>query len=553
MIKRLVIHNYALIEQLEIDFTQGLSVITGETGAGKSIILGALSLILGQRVDTKVVTDASAKTVVEGTFDITRYNLQPFFEEHDLEYDAADCIIRREVTPAGKSRAFINDTPVTLSQLKLLADSLIDIHSQHQNLLLADAAFQLRMLDVVAHNTDALTAYQGVHRQYLATERELSNMRKRYADARNDEDYLRFQYSQLCDARLVAGEQEELESEQELLTHAEDIKGELCTLAEMLDNDEVGVVRTVGNVLSRVRSLLNFYPEAGQLVERLNSVHIELKDMEDTLSRWNEDLAINPERLAWVEERLDTIYTLQQKHRVSSVDELISLRDKLAEQIAAIDNSDEEIQRLEKELKTIGSEREKAARLLTQSRAQQADVLATKLVDDLALLGMPHVRIAIELLPCPFYMMGAEQVVIKFSANKNQPLQPIADVASGGEISRVMLSLKSLVADAMSLPTIIFDEIDTGVSGDIAARMGGIMKRMSQYMQVIAITHLPQVAATGNKHYRVYKDSSGDYTRTHLQSLNDNERIEEIARMLSGTTLTQAALNNAQALLDSQQ
>lgn len=553
MIKRLVINNYALIESLEIDFASGFSVITGETGAGKSIILGALSLILGQRVDSKVVTDSAAKTVVEGVFDISQYDLQAFFEEHDLEYDATDCIVRREISPAGKSRAFINDTPVTIAQLKTLSDRLIDIHSQHQNLLLADSNFQMRMLDVVADNGEALAAYQACHREYLERERRLEDTRRALAGAAADEDYMRFQYGQLADARLVAGEQEELEAEQERLTHAEDIKERLCEITATLDNEEVGALRGIGTVIARMNSLRSYFSDAEQVAERLDSVHIELKDLYATFVEWNDDLSVNPERLSWVEQRLDTIYTLQQKHHVRSVAELIALRDNLAERLSAIDNSDEELHRMERELKEAGEARDKAARHLTERRATQAGKLAAHLVEDLTSLGMPHVRIAIELVPCPHYMMGAEQVVIKFSANKNQPLQPIAEVASGGEISRVMLSLKSLVADSMSLSSIIFDEIDTGVSGDIAARMGGIMKRMSRYMQVIAITHLPQVAATGDRHYRVYKDDSGEATRTHLQLLSSEEREEELARMLSGTTLTEAALNNARALLASQQ
>ena len=553
MIKRLVIRNYALIDSLDIDFAQGFSVITGETGAGKSIILGALSLILGQRVDTKVVTDTTQKTVVEGTFDIANYQLAPFFEENDLEYDAHECIIRREISPSGKSRAFVNDTPVTIAQLKELGDSLIDIHSQHQNLLLADRTFQLRLVDVMACNKAQLNAYQAAHERYTQLSQVLADAHKRLENARADEDYIRFQYTQLSDAQLCDGEQEELEAEQERLTHAGDIKELLYEINTLLQGDEGGILPALNTVVSRTRSLQNYFPEAQQAVERLESSYIELKDLNGTFEDWNEGLSIDPDRLAWVESRLDTLYTLQQKHHVGTIGELIAIRDNYSLMLQGIDNSDTEIAALEEELRQAEAERHQYAEALTATRKAQASPLAQRLTEELQPLGMPHVRISIDIEPCPFYKMGAEQVVIRFSANKNQALQPVAEVASGGEISRLMLCIKSLVADAMSLPTIIFDEIDTGVSGDIASRMGSIMKRMSKYMQVLAITHLPQVAAIGDRQYQVYKDNSGETTRTHLSLLNNEERVEELARMLSGTTLTEAALNNARVLLATQE
>lgn len=553
MIKKLIIRNYALIESLDIDFSQGFSVITGETGAGKSIILGALSLILGQRVDTKVVTDASVKTLVEGSFDIAPYDLQDFFDENDIEYDATDCIIRREISPTGKSRAFINDTPVTVALLKQLGDRLIDIHSQHQNLLLADSAFQLRLVDVLAHNNQELTAYQTAYDEYQRLVRELAEARRRVSDANAEEDYIRFQYSQLFDAQLVAGEQEELEQEREILAHAGDIKDILYEANARMQGEEKGVLSALNAVLSRVRSLQNIYPEAGAIIERMQSAYIELKDIDATLCDWNDNLSVEPERLAWIEERLSTLYMLKQKHHVATVEELIALRDDYALKLNSIDNSEAEISALELGVQLAQSHCKACAEVLTQTRAGQAPLLAARLTEELRPLGMPHVQIAVDIEPCDFYRMGAEQVVIRFSANKNHPLLPVAEIASGGEISRLMLCIKSLMADVLALPTIIFDEIDTGVSGDIAARMGGIMKNMSQYMQVIAITHLPQVAATGSTHYKVYKDNSGDTTHTQLLRLNDNERIDEIARMLSGTTLTDAALNNARALLTLQE
>ena len=552
MIRKLVIRNYALIDSLDIDFAQGFSVITGETGAGKSIILGALSLILGQRVDTKVVTDTAVKTLVEGTFDVATYHLKPFFEENDLEYDD-ECIIRREIAPSGKSRAFINDTPVTVAQLKQLGDQLIDIHSQHQNLLLADSGFQLRMVDVLAHNTQELRAYQEAHQRCVTLAAELETARRQLADAHADEDYIRFQYAQLQEARLIAGEQEDLELEQERLTHAGDIKETLYEITSLLEGNDMSVLAALNTMLSRARSLHSYFPDAQQAIERLDSAYIDLKDLNATFADWNESLVVDPERLAWVEERLDTIFTLQQKHRVKSVDELIALRDEYAAKLDSIDNSDADIEKIERQLAEAERERETKAKELTATRISSARNLSSLLVEELRPLGMPHVQIVVDVEPCNYYKMGAEQVVIRFSANKNQALQPVSDVASGGEISRLMLCIKSLVADALSLPTIIFDEIDTGVSGDIAARMGAIMRRMSQYMQVIAITHLPQVAAIGNHQYRVYKDNSGESTHTHLVQLNEEERVEEVARMLSGTTLTEAALNNARVLLASQE
>lgn len=553
MIKKLVIRNYALIDNLEIDFSSGFTVITGETGAGKSIILGALSLILGQRVDTKVVTDKTAKTVVEGTFDISNYDLEPLFLEYDIDYDATDCIIRREISPAGKSRAFVNDTPVTVVQLKCLGDRLIDIHSQHQNLLLADGGFQLRLVDVMAHNAQQLADYQQAHKRYEQLARKLADAQKQMSEAKADEDYIRFQYSQLYDARLVDGEQEELELEQERLTHVGDIKELLYEVGSLLAGDDAGVIRALNTVLSRTRQLSGFFPEAEQLASRIESTYIDLKDVNATFEQWDESLAVDPERLSWVEERLDTIYTLQQKHRVKSVAELIALRDDYERKLSGIDGGDMMVEKIEKELNTARKERAELALILSQSRRKEVEQLASSLVDLLSPLGMPHAQLSVDLIPCDYYQMGAEQVEIRFSANKNQPLHPVSDVASGGEISRLMLCIKSLVADALALPTIIFDEIDTGVSGDIAARMGAIMKQMSQYMQVIAITHLPQVAATGNYQFKVYKDNSGDTSQTHLVPLCTEERIEEIARMLSGTTLTEAALNNARVLLSSQE
>ncbi len=552
MIKKLVIRNYALIDALEIDFTKGFSVITGETGAGKSIILGALSLILGQRIDTKVVTDTSQKTIVEGTFDISSYQLQDFFQENELEYDDTDCIMRREIMPSGKSRAFINDSPVTVAIMKCLGDRLIDIHSQHQNLLLADSRFQLQLVDVLAHNEAEKKAYQQAYRNYLQLTHALEEMCARQDKERADEDYIRFQYNQLDEAHLVDGEQEELEAEQERLTHAGEIKERLCEITSLLEGEENGILDNLKAVFMRSNTLLNFFPEAESVAQRVESALIELKDLDATFVEWNDTLAIDPERLEWVERRLDTLYVLQQKHHVRSVAELINIREEFAKRLLSIDNSDNHIEQLQQEVEASRKMMLRCADILTATRVRQAPLMAERLTNAVRPLGMPHVQVAVDVESHSCGEMGAEQVVIRFSANKNQPLQPVAEIASGGEISRLMLCVKSLVADAIALPTIIFDEIDTGVSGDIASRMGYIMKEMSQYMQVIAITHLPQVAALGSTHYRVYKDNSGDSTRTYLTKLKAEQRIEEVARMLSGTTLTDAALNNARVLLDIQ-
>lgn len=550
MIKKLVIRNYALIDSLEIDFARGFSVITGETGAGKSIILGALSLILGQRADARVVTDTSVKTVVEGTFDLSRYDLRAFFEENDLEYDATDCMLRREISPSGKSRAFINDTPVAIAQLKSLGERLIDIHSQHQNLLLADSRFQLKLVDVLAHNAQEADAYRQAYKKLCELKRRYAQTKREQDAARADEDYWRFQWSQLEEVRLIDGEQEELETEQERLSHAGEIKEKLYEIGALLNSEDNGMLNLLKALLSRMRSLQEYFAEAESLTGRTESAYIELKDIDGTLADWNDRLAVDPERLTAVQERLDVLYTLQQKHRVKSVAELIALRDDFAAKLSCIDNSDALLEALCRDIDVAQQEVESCAAQLTATRKAQAPLLADKLMNEVRPLGMPHVQVEVCLEPHAYDETGAEQVVIRFSANKNQALQPVADVASGGEISRLMLCVKSLVADALALPTIVFDEIDTGVSGDTAARMGRIMQRMSRYMQVVAITHLPQVAAIGDNHYRVYKDSSGDATRTHLVSLSESEREEEIARMLSGTTLTEAALNNARALLD---
>lgn len=551
MIKKLSVSNYTLIDELHIDFSAGFSVITGETGAGKSIILGALSLILGQRADLKSLRRSDEKAVIEGVFDIASYHLRDFFDENELDYDEGECILRREILPSGKSRAFINDTPVSLAQLKALGEQLIDIHSQHQNMLLADPRFQLRVVDTMAGDAALLADYREHYRRWRERLQAYTRLQEENRSGREEEDYLRYQLTQLDEAHLQEGEQEELEAELQTLQHAEEIKNELAVLQEFLHAEETGVVSLLNATLSRMRALSRLYPEVDEWAGRLESDYIDLKDIASTVDRSQENLNMDPERLAWVENRLDTYYSLQQKHRLASAAELLALRDSFAERLARIENYDEELATLKHEVDEAESQVRDLAERLTRVRRQSAADISHTLTERVKPLGMPHLQFEIEVSPRPqFDETGGDAIRFLFSANKNQPLQPVSEVASGGEISRLMLSLKALVAHAMALPTIVFDEVDTGVSGEIADKMARIMREMSRCMQVISITHLPQVAAWGQTHYRVYKSDTATATATHLVRLTDSERIEEIARMLSGSSLTAAALDNARELLN---
>lgn len=551
MIKKLSVSNYTLIDELHIDFSAGFSVITGETGAGKSIILGALSLILGQRADLKSLRRSDEKAVIEGGFDIASYHLRDFFDENELDYDEGECILRREILPSGKSRAFINDTPVSLAQLKTLGEQLIDIHSQHQNMLLADSRFQLRVVDTMAGDAALLADYREHYRRWRERLQAYTRLQEENRSGREEEDYLRYQLAQLDEAHLQEGEQEELEAELQTLQHAEEIKNELAVLQEFLHAEETGVVSLLNATLSRMRALSRLYPEVDEWAGRLESDYIDLKDIASTVDRSQENLNMDPERLAWVENRLDTYYSLQQKHRLASAAELLALRDSFAERLTRIENYDEELAALKHEVDEAESQVRNLAEQLTRVRRQSAANISSTLTERVKPLGMPHLQFEIEVSPRPqFDETGGDAIRFLFSANKNQPLQPVSEVASGGEISRLMLSLKALVAHAMALPTIVFDEVDTGVSGEIADKMARIMREMSRCMQVISITHLPQVAAWGQTHYRVYKSDTATATATHLVRLTDSERVEEIARMLSGSSLTAAALDNARELLN---
>lgn len=552
MIQRLFIRNYALIDSLEIDFRPGFTVLTGETGAGKSIILGALSLILGQRADSKAIKDAAQKTVIEGTFDVSAYEMRSFFEENDLDYEPSGiCILRRELSPAGKSRAFVNDTPVSLTVLKELGEQLIDIHSQHQNLLLGDNRFQLRMIDIWAGDESLLSQYRTEYKRYCDLRDSLDRLRRASEENRKEEDYLRFQYDQLCEARLQPGEQSLLEDEQEMLTHAGEIKNALYSVAQYLGGDEGGALLQMKECQSVLRSLLRIYPAVEPLSERIESAYIEMKDILGEIEDRQETVSVDPIRLQEVESRLDLIYGLQQKHHVSTIDELLSLQADLQQRLEAIDHSDEQITELQRKL----SEQEKSlhtlAERLSAARHEASVGFTEKLIERARPLGMPHLRFEVEWKSKEgFDADGTESVRYLFSANKNRPMESVADIASGGEISRLMLTIKSLAADAAALPTIIFDEIDTGVSGEIADKMGEIMAGMAHYMQVVAITHLPQVASRGEYHYRIYKNDEGETTQTCIEPLDNTRRAEEIARMLSGTQLTEAALKNARELLN---
>lgn len=554
MLQSIHIQNYALIESLDIDFHSGFSVITGETGAGKSIILGAIGLLVGQRADSKAIKTGASKCVVEAHFNISTYQLEDFFNENDLEYDGEECILRREVHASGKSRAFINDTPASLVQMKALGEKLIDVHSQHQNLLLNHEDFQLNVLDILANSREALQTYKSLYNSYKQTARELNTLIEEAEKNRQDEEYIRFQVQQLEDAHLQAGEQEELEQELEMLTHAEDIKSSLFKVNQLMDEGEMNLVSLSKEAMQVLQSISRVYAPASEWSNRLESCYLELKDMAHEIAYASDDIEFNPTRLDYVNERLNLIYTLQQKHQLSSVEELLELAGKLNEKLDAITSSDDHIQELTQKKDLLYQQVLSQAEILTRMRTEASKEIEAQMQAYLIPLGMPNVRFAVELFPRKEPdASGMDNVSFLFSANKNGTLQQVASIASGGEIARVMLSLKAMIAGAVKLPTIIFDEIDTGVSGSIAEKMALIMQEMGQAdRQVISITHLPQIAARGAHHYKVYKEDTEVGTNSHIRILNEEERINEIAHMLSGATLTEAALNNAKALLNNE-
>ena len=554
MLQSIHIQNYALIESLDIDFHSGFSVITGETGAGKSIILGAISLLVGQRADIKAIKTGANKCIVEARFNISSYQLEAFFEEHDLEYEDGECILRRELLASGKSRAFINDTPASLAQMKALGEKLIDVHSQHQNLLLNHEDFQLSVIDILANDEEQLTAYKALYQDYKRTSRELAQLIEQAEKSRQDEDYISFQVNQLEEANLQSGEQEELEQEAETLSHAEDIKANLYKVDQLMASDDTTLLSVTKDCMQALQGISRVFAPAQEWIDRLESCYIELKDLANDVSSAGEDVEYNPTRLEFVNDRLNLIYTLQQKHHVSSVDELISIAKELRTQLDAITSSDDRIQELTRRKEDLYNKVKASARLLTDMRTIAAQEIEKQMQAYLVPLGMPNVRFAVELNPRKEPDgTGMDYVNFLFSANKNGTLQQVASIASGGEIARVMLSLKAMIAGAVKLPTIIFDEIDTGVSGSIAEKMAFIMQEMGQAdRQVISITHLPQIAARGAHHYKVYKEDTETGTNSHIRPLTHEERINEIANMLSGATLTEAALNNAKALLNNE-
>lgn len=550
MLRSLHVKNYALIDELHIDFEAGFSVITGETGAGKSIILGAINLLLGQRADVKTIRVGEDKCVLEAVFSIKNYNFKPFFDENNIDYDD-ECILRREIKTSGKSRAFINDTPVSIGILKELGEQLIDIHSQHQNLLLNEEGFQLNVLDLISGNATLLGEYQEAYRAWKEKQKELKSLQELAEQNKADEDYIRFQLDQFAEASLKKGEKEELEQESEMLENAEDIKSSLFKLNQLLDADEVGLLSVMREVTQELSNLSSVYASAEDLAKRMSSALIEVKDISKEISYQSDNVVYDPERLQEVSNRLNVIYTLEQKYHVQTVEELLEIEQGFAEKMEAITSYDDQIAELENKNQKLFVVAKKLAEKLTVSRAHAAKKVEQELSQRLLPLGMPNVRFSIEISHRDTLgLHGEDSVVFLFSANKNGMLQNITSVASGGEIARVMLSIKAMVAGAVKLPTIIFDEIDTGVSGEIADRMADMMKEMGGLdRQVISITHLPQIAARGASHFKVYKQDNEHETISNIKKLNEKERIEEIAHMLSGATITEAALSNAKALL----
>ena len=555
MLQSIHIQNYALIESLDIDFHSGFSVITGETGAGKSIILGAIGLLVGQRADIKAIKTGATKCIVEARFNVSSYQLESFFEAHDLEYDGEECILRRELLASGKSRAFINDTPASLAQMKELGEKLIDVHSQHQNLLLNQENFQLNVLDILAHDEKELQTYKELYSEYKKVSRELSDILEQADKNRLDEDYIRYQVEQLDEVNLQEGEQEELEQEAETLSHAEEIKASLYKVNECMSSDDVALLSMTKDCMQTLQGISRVYGQAQEWIERLNSCYIELKDLSHEIANAGEEVEFNPTRLDYVNERLNLIYTLQKKHRVSSIEELLAVAEEFRTKLDAITSYDDKIQELTQQKKDLYNKVLEQGRVLTEYRTKSAKEIEQQMESYLIPLGMPNVRFVVELSDKKEPdAHGLDNVTFLFSANKNGTLQNVASIASGGEIARVMLSLKAMIAGAVKLPTIIFDEIDTGVSGSIAEKMALIMQEMGQSnRQVISITHLPQIAARGTTHYKVYKEDTDTGTNSHIRQLNEEERIHEIAHMLSGATLTEAALNNAKALLKNEQ
>ena len=550
MLKHLYIKNFTLIDELDIELHQGFSVITGETGAGKSIILGAIGLLLGQRADSKAIKSGADKCVIEAHFDLSNYAMGAFFDENEIEFDAADTIIRRELTAAGKSRSFINDTPVSLSMLKELGEQLVDVHSQHQNLLLQKQDFQLNVVDIIAQDAQQLDTYQQTYSQLLTAKKQLQELKDDIERNRQNLDFLQFQYEELENAKLAVDEQEELEQQSETMEHAEDIKTALYEADNALAADETGAVSLVRDAFHSLKGISQVMPNSAELSERLDSCYIELKDIADEVNSMLEKTDFDPSELDRINARLDRIYELEKKYHVDTVDELINRRDELKQQLAGIENSDEALAELTAQCQQLTLKSKQQANELTKLRQQAATQIEAQLRQRLVPLGMPNVRFEVNIQQGELNKNGQDSVSFLFSANTSTPLQPVAQVASGGEIARVMLSLKAMISGAVKLPTIIFDEIDTGVSGKIAEKMAEMMQEMGRMeRQVVSITHLPQIAALGSHHYRVSKEETPQGTISRMEELTEQQRISEIAQMLSGSDVTDAAIQNAKELL----
>mgnify|MGYP006331818773 FL=1 len=551
MLRQLYIRNFTLIDELDITFKPGFSVITGETGAGKSIILGAIGQILGNRADARMVKAGCDKCVIEAHFDLSNYDMESFFDDNDIDYEPEDCIIRRELKANGKSRAFINDTPVALTTARELGQQLVDIHSQHQNLLLQKEDFQLNVVDIIAHNSQLLNDYRTLFDGYAKAKAALREKEEECEKDRANEDFLRFQADELVTAQLFDGEQEELEQELETLSHAEDIKGALFDADNLLSGDDRCITQSCKTMLSRLSDIGDVYPAIRQVTERIDSAYIELKDIARDISNLAESIDFDPARLTMANERLDTIYTLQKKHHVESVAELIAIRDNLTARLNDITNSEDMLEDMRRQVEDMHRKATEAAARLTESRQEAARRVTEQLLAQMTALGMPNARFEIKFETKELAVDGADRISYMFSANKNVPLEPIAQVASGGEVARVMLSLKAMISGAVKLPTIIFDEIDTGVSGRVAEMMAQIMRQMGRAdRQVISITHLPQIAALGTTHYKVEKTDTDDTTISRMRMLGHDERITEIAQMLSGSNISDAAIENAKSLLE---
>ena len=550
MLKHLYIKNFALIDILDIDLYPGFSVITGETGAGKSIVLGAIGLLLGQRADLKTLKQGAERCVIEAHFDLSRYDMKDFFDENDIEYDANDCIIRRELTAAGKSRTFINDTPVQLSMLKELGERLVDVHSQHQNLLLNKQDFQMSVLDIIADDAQELADYKASYDAYHQAANELEALKEEIERNRQNVDFLQFQYQELEGARLNIGEQEELEQKSDTMTHAEDIKSALYTADNALQADETGIVSQLRSALNAMKGISRVFSEAEELATRMDSTYIELKDIAQEVGSLLGNVDFDPAELDHINERLDRLYDLQKKYHAEDTKGLIALRDSLKEQLDHIDNSDETLREREQQVEQLKAQCQQKADTLTKLRTKAAKKVETEMQQRLVPLGMPNIRFQVSISKENLAANGQDKVAYLFSANTSTPLQPVSQVASGGEIARVMLSLKAMISGAVKLPTIIFDEIDTGVSGKIAEKMAEIMYEMGSHeRQVISITHLPQIAALGAAHYKVEKEETPQGTTSRMEILSPEERITEIAQMLSGSKVTEAAIQNAKQLL----